>query len=198
VRHEAAIARTAILAMCLALVACASSDEPLPSFGVVPELALRDQQGRAITRATFAGKIWIADFIFTSCPDVCPLLTEQLAGLRKRLPADPRLVYVSFSVDPEHDTPEKLAAFATAHGARAEDWYFLTGGIDDVKRVVTGGFKQAMDLQPTAPDKPRNVLHGTHYVLVDGTGTIRGFHRSDKDGMAELEAAVKQLLKAKG
>ena len=180
--------------LALALVAC-SHDEPLGSFGAVPQFSLRDQSGNTITRAAFSKKISIVDFIFTSCPDVCPLLTEQLAGLRRRLPNDPRLGYVSFSVDPEHDTPQKLREFAAQHGATAPNWLFLTGGLDDVKRVVTQGFKQAMELQPSAPNQPRNVLHGTHFVLVDGTGTIRGFFRSDRDGMAELQRSASQLLR---
>ncbi len=178
----------------LAITAC-TRDEPLPSFGAVPQFSLRDQTGATVTRDSLTKKVWVVDFIFTSCPDVCPLLTEQLAGVKKRLPDDPRLVYVSFSVDPEHDTPEKLREFAAHHGATAANWRFLTGGLDDVKRVVVQGFKQAIDAQPTAPNAPANVLHGTHYVLVDGTGTIRGFFRSDSDGIRDLEHATAQLLR---
>jgi protein SCO1/2 len=191
--------RSALLvALSLALVlASCTHDEPLPKLADVPAFALRDQSGRPITRDSLRGKVWVADFIFTSCPDVCPLLTEQLAGIRKRLPDDPRLAYVSFSVDPEHDTPEKLADFAAKHGASAPNWFFVTGPLDDVKHVVTEGFKQAMDAQPAEQGKPLNVLHGTHYVLVDRQGAIRGFHRSDTDGIKELSAAALRLLAEK-
>jgi protein SCO1/2 len=136
----------------------------------------------------------VVDFIFTTCPDVCPLLTQQLASLRKQLDAGGRVNYVSFSVDPEHDTPAKLREFAKQHGADQSDWYFLTGPLDTVREVVTRGFKQAMQLEPEQPGKPRNVLHGSHFVLVDRAGTIRGFFRSDAEGMASLRAATQRLL----
>jgi protein SCO1/2 len=184
------------LALLFACASC-SHDEPLPKLGDVPAFALRDQNNRPLTRDSLRGKVWVADFMFTSCPDVCPLLTEQLAGIRKGLPDDPSLAYVSFSVDPEHDTPEKLAEFASQHGASAPNWFFVTGPLDDVKRVVTAGFKQAMDAQPAEQGKPLNILHGTHYVLVDRHGAIRGFHRSDADGIKELKAAAQRLLTEK-
>ena len=178
----------------LASLGCKSGVE-LGKFGEVPPFALTDQRGVQIRAADLRGRVLIVDFIFTSCPDICPLLTQQLVGLRKQLPQDGRLAYVSFSVDPEHDTPEKLKTFATAHGADHGDWYFLTGQLPEVRQVVTKGFKQAMELEPEKEGKPRNVLHGSHFVLVDRTGQIRGFFRSDVEGTAALRDAAEQLLK---
>lgn len=189
------LVRTACLFAAALLAAACDDPEPAGDFGSVPSFHLRDAQGREITLTTFSGKVWIADFIFTSCPDVCPLLTEQLAAVRKRLARhDARLAYASFSVDPEHDTPQKLGAFAAAHGAVAPNWYFLTGANAEVTRVVKQGFKQAMEAEPEAPGRPRNVLHGTHFVLVDAAGKIRGFYRSDEEGMDELVSATERLV----
>ncbi|HEY2733572.1 MAG TPA: SCO family protein [Polyangiales bacterium] len=181
------------LALC---VACAKS-EPLPRLGALPDFRLLDQAAQPVDSAALRGKVLIVDFIFTSCPDVCPLLTEQLSALRKRLSARSDLRFVSFSVDPAHDTPERLQQFARQHGALQPDWWFLTGPIDEVKRVVVQGFKEAMEAQPTAAGQPANVLHGTHFVLVDRRGDIRGYFRNDEDGQRALFAAASSLLAGK-
>ena len=175
--------------------ACRGGAGELPNYGPLPEFSLRDQRGQTVTQRELLGKVIVVDFIFTSCPDVCPLLTEQLSALRKQLPDGAPLQLVSFSVDPEHDTPERLQQFAIAHGADRPDWSFLTGPLDDVKRVVTSGFKQAMEVEADQPGKPRNVLHGTHFVLVDRSGQIRGFFASaDPDARTALRAGVLSLL----
>lgn len=180
--------------MCwLALATC--GDKPqLDHYGTLPQFSLQNQFGETFTQSELRGRVVVVDFIFTSCPDVCPLLTEQLSGLRKQLPAGSALSFVSFSVDPEHDTPERLKAFAQQHGANVDHWWFLTGPLQQVRAVVTTGFKQAMEAQPVKPGAPRNVLHGTHFVLVDGQGEIRGFFANDAEGQAALKAGVATLL----
>jgi protein SCO1/2 len=177
----------------LALISCDRS-ETLPSFGKVPAFSLRDQADSPATQQLFAGKVAVVDFIFTSCPDICPMLTQQMAELRRRLPQDPGLAFVSFSVDPETDTPARLREFAERHKALQPNWWFLTGDIAEVKKVVVSGFKQAMEAVPATPERPANVLHGTHFVLVDRQGEIRGYYRSEAEGVEPLTAAVKQLL----
>jgi protein SCO1 len=178
----------------LGLVACGRHAPVLGDYGELPAFALQDQRGAQVRDAELKGRVLIVDFIFTSCPDVCPLLTQQLAGIRKELKPRPELAFVSFSVDPEHDTPARLQQFAAQHRADHRDWYFLTGPLEQVRQVVTSGFKQAMQAEPLEAGKPRNVLHGTHFVLVDRAGKIRGFFRSDSEGTAELRKAAAQLL----
>jgi protein SCO1/2 len=178
----------------LALAACKGKPPQLEHYGELPEFSLQNQFGEKFSQNDLRGRVAVVDFIFTSCPDVCPLLTEQLSGLRKRLPASSKLAFVSFSVDPEHDTPERLNAFAKQHGANVDQWWFVTGPLEQVREVVTRGFKQAMEAQPTKPNAPRNVLHGTHFVLVDAQGEIRGFFANDPEGQAALREAVLALL----
>lgn len=184
----------ALAACLLALVACGDKPPQLEHYGKLPEFSLLNQFGEKFSQDDLRGRVVVIDFIFTSCPDVCPLLTEQLSGLRKRLPASSKLAFVSFSVDPEHDTPERLNAFAKQHGANVDQWWFVTGPLEQVREVVTHGFKQAMEAQPVKPGAPRNVLHGTHFVLVDGQGEIRGFFANDPAGQAALREAVLALL----
>jgi protein SCO1/2 len=184
-----------LLSLALVLIACdpRESKVSLDSYGPLPSFVLTNQFGHEFTVNELRGRVTVVDFIFTSCPDVCPLLTERLNGLRHELPQTAPVSYVSISVDPEHDTPERLRIFATQHAAVAEHVWFLTGPIDQVKDVVTRGFKQAMELQPMREGQPRNVLHGSHFVLVDKAGNIRGYFASDREGTAELKRAVLAL-----
>ena len=179
-----------------ALVALACSDQPpeLGRYGELPAFSLHNQLGNAFSDRDLRGRVLVVDFIFTSCPDVCPLLTEQLSGLRKQLPTEQALSFVSFSVDPEHDSPERLRQFAKAHGVDVPNFWLLTGPLPQVKEVVTKGFKQAMEAQPQREGVPRNVLHGTHFVLVDKQGEIRGFFPSTRESEADLKRAVLVLL----
>lgn len=179
--------------LCALLFAC-QREGKLDRYGQLPQFTLQNQRGDNFSDADLRGRVVVVDFIFTSCPDVCPLLTQQLAALRKKLPVEAPLSFVSFSVDPEHDTPEKLRVFAQQHGVDVPNFWFLTGPIAEVKRVVTLGFKQAMQAEPVQEGKPRNVLHGTHFVLVDRRGEIRGFFANDPDGHDALQKAVSVLL----
>lgn len=181
------------LALCLCLLAC-DEPEPLPSIGVVPHFELTDHRGRRFGNDQLQGKLWAANFMFTSCPDVCPRLTQQMAGLRKRLdPHADEIHFVSFSVDPDTDTPEVLAKYAKQRGADFDNWFFLTGDLTAVKRVVVDGFKQSME--PVREEgKPFNVLHGSHFVLIDDKGVIRGFYGSDNRGTATLAKTAEGLL----
>lgn len=170
----------------------------LPEIAIVPPFRITDQRGKPFALPDLAGRVWIANFMFTSCPDVCPLLTERMAGLRRRLaPYGDAVHFVSFSVDPETDTPPVLARYARKHGADAPNWSFLTGPIDDLRRVVVEGFKESMQAVHD-PGKPANVLHGSHFVLVDGRATIRGYYPSDEPGLETLSRHVAYLVSRGG
>ena len=167
------------------LLACRRPE--LPDYGKVPEFALRDQHELPVSPADLRGKIWIANFMFASCPDICPILTSKLAGVRLHLHADRVMAqYVSFSVDPEHDTPAVLAKYVSEHAVDFSDWRFVTGPLAKVEQVIIGGFKQALQREPPEPGKPQNIMHGSHFVLVDPALTIRGFYPSDEEGLLRL------------
>jgi protein SCO1/2 len=154
---------------------------PLPVLGTVPTFTLTDRSGTEVGSAQLAGEVWVADFIFTRCPDVCPALTARMAKLQTALPADVRLV--SFSVDPTHDTPEVLRAYATRAGAR-DGWLFLTGPRDAVATLLREGFRVAYadDGPPTAP-----ITHSDRFVLVDRELRIRGYyHGGEAEDLARL------------
>ena len=99
----------------------------LPILGEMPAFSLVDQTGRTVTQNDLKGKTWIADFIYTSCPDQCPMISRHMEVLQGLLPKESRIQLVSISVDPKHDTPAVLARYAKRYHADPAHWRFLTG-----------------------------------------------------------------------
>lgn len=171
----------------------------LPELGRVPAFTLVNRDGRTVRREDLAGAPWIADFVFTTCDSSCPLLTARLARLDRELPAGLGLRLVSFSVDPDHDTPPVLERYARSFGA-SRRWLFLTGDAAQIRDLSRHGFKLA--LEPGGGDMGNSsagggaasaggasagsmgsmgseaILHSTRFVLVDGEGVIRGTYQA--------------------
>lgn len=164
---------------------------PLPVYGVVPAFTLTDQRGQMFTREEMTGRVWIADFIFTSCAGQCLLMSDQIAGLQRTFRREDGIRWVSFSVDPERDTPEALAAYARRHGADAR-WRFVTGDRAAITAVCREGFHLAF----AAADSPREpITHSVRLVLVDRAGQIRGYYDATEAGaMAHLREDARRLL----
>ena len=164
----------------VALVSLLSREAPPvpPVLLELPEFSLVDQAGEAFTKERMAGRVWIADFIFTHCPTACVTLTERMSKLQVRLSNTSREIQlVSFSVDPDNDTPEVLEAYAKAHEAQPGTWTFVTGPLLAMEQVVVDGFKMAMDKNQEAPaDDIMAITHGTKLVLIDRLGRIRGYY----------------------
>ena len=153
-----------------------------PELGEVGAFALLDQDGKPDTAQTLRGKIWAAAFMFTRCPTVCPRITRRMRDLQQAAAREELgLELVSFSVDPEHDTPAVLSAYAKQHGADLKSWRFLTGDLEVVRRTSEQGFKLALDGKATEGAEHFGLFHGSHLVLVDGAGKIRGYYRTSED-----------------
>jgi cytochrome oxidase Cu insertion factor (SCO1/SenC/PrrC family) len=157
--------------------------EGLPDRGEVADFALQSQTGREVTRADLLGKVWIADFIFTHCAGPCPRMTADLARISGDLTSFPDLRLVSFSVDPERDTPAVLADYARGYSADAERWYFLTGDKAAIFKLARESFHVGAADGDTTDDP---VLHSTRFVLVDRAGKVRGHY--DSTDPAQLAA----------
>jgi protein SCO1 len=179
------------LAFSVSLFALVSCAKPLPFFGDVPEFRLTDQAGKTVTKADLKGSLWIADFIYTGCSAACPMMTQHLSELGRDLGPEVRLV--SFTVDPETDTPERLKEYSEGFGARPEVWSFLTGPVGDIRRTVSEGFK--LSLQKTSET---DIFHSEKFVLVDRSGHIRGYFDSNPEGIKSLVHAVESLRKERG
>lgn len=159
-------------------------------LGSVPEFSLRNQAGQRFESSQLADRIWVANFVFTRCPTICPMLTKQMARLQERTRHLPGIHLVSFTMDPEHDTPAVLASYGRKHGADFARWSFLTGSFDDLQHAVVRGFRVSMgDKESGTP--AHAILHGTRFVLVDGAAKIRGYY--DVSEQQGFEALIKDL-----
>ena len=114
------------------------SDSRLPVIGPAPNFTLTSQDINPVALADLRGKVVAVTFIYTECPDICPMLTQKMVEVQDELGADfgKKIVFVSISLDPEHDTPEVLKDYAEFWGAKPEGWSFLTGSLDAVRDVT--------------------------------------------------------------
>lgn len=162
---------------------------PLPVLGQLPTYQLTSQEGRPFGSAALQGRVYIADFVFTRCPTLCPRMTERLSTVEGRLrQLGDRLHIVSISVDPDYDSPAHLDAYARAHHADPRRWTFLTGPATTLQDTVVRAFHVAFTHEG-APDDFLSIVHGGQFVLVDGKGRIRGYYDS-ADAQA-LDALVR-------
>ena len=170
----------------------ALSNRPLSSYGTVPQFQLTNQDGQPFGSDKLAGKIWIADFIFTTCPGPCPIISTRMSELQKPL-AESDVRLVSISVDPEKDTPEVLRAYADKLRKEPFRWDFLTGPLETITSLSRDGFKLAI----AAGEEPGSgPVHSTRFVLVDRRGTIRGYYDAlAVDGVTKLLADANHLLR---
>lgn len=159
-------------------------------FGRVPAFSLIDQDGRTVTDKDLRGTPWIANFIFTRCPSACPMLTAKFKALQERIGTSKQVRFVSITVDPDHDTPEVLSAYARKYDADTQRWSFLTGPLAQIEETVVAGFKIHIgEPKPNASDPTLiDIMHGEHFVLVDAEGTIRGYYRAEAAELDELAA----------
>jgi protein SCO1 len=148
------------------------------TFGSVPELTFIERSGRKMNLALLRGKVWVADLIYTTCPDTCPTQTADMAKLQEQWIKYRELELVSISVDPEHDTPRVLSRYADQFRADAKRWLFLTGGKQEIARLVHDGFHLAATPATNGDKDSAIIVHSPSLVLVDRQMQIRGYYDS--------------------
>jgi cytochrome oxidase Cu insertion factor (SCO1/SenC/PrrC family) len=168
------------------------ANRPIPGYGQVPKFQLTNQQDQTFGSAELANKIWIADFIFTTCPGPCPMISSRMSELQKPLEkTDVHLV--SFSVDPEKDTPEVLRGYAEKLHARPNRWDFLTGSRASIYDLSKNGFKLGVS---DGSDESGTPVHSTRLILVDRHGQIRGYYDgTEPDAVTKVLADTSHLLR---
>jgi cytochrome oxidase Cu insertion factor (SCO1/SenC/PrrC family) len=168
------------------------ANRPIRSYGTVPNFQLTNQNNQPFCSTQLAGKIWIADFIFTSCPGPCPMVSSRMGELQRPLEkTDVHLV--SFSVDPEKDTPNVLRGYAEKLKAQPARWDFLTGSKSMIYDLSKNGFKLAVS---DGSDEAGVPVHSTRIVLVDRHGAIRGYYDAlAPDAVTKLLADTSHLLR---
>jgi protein SCO1 len=153
--------------------------KPLEDFGQLPNFSLTDQNGSLVTLDKFRGHVWVADLIFTHCSSICPRLTEKMFALQTALAGEPDVFLASISVDPEHDTPDTLRAYAAAHNADTKRWTFLTGQKSAIFTLAKDGFHLPLDSVGGEQQIP--IVHSPRFAIVDTRGHVRAYYDGSKD-----------------
>jgi protein SCO1/2 len=165
---------------------CAKAPPPLRALPDFSLTAVTVDGTSPLDLRALRGRVWIADFVYTRCAGPCPLLTANMAGLQKRLPKSIGLL--SFTVDPDHDSPEVLTVYARKFGADAQRWFFVTGDKPGLIKLFRDGFQIAAVESADAPEG-QNVAHTTKFVLIDGAGRLRGYYDGDDPASLDKLAA---------
>jgi cytochrome oxidase Cu insertion factor (SCO1/SenC/PrrC family) len=158
------------------------------AFTRVQPFELTERSGARVTLDTLKGRVWVAAFVFTRCTGPCPRISANMRKLQDRLQGtDVRLV--SFSVDPTYDTPEVLARYAQDLGADPQRWLFLTGPLEEMRKVSFQSFLLPFERDAAQP-VGQMVTHRTVLTVVDKDGVIRGYY--DGEGDAGVEQAFQR------
>jgi protein SCO1/2 len=161
----------------------------LPKLWRAPSFSFVDQHNQVVTLDAMRGEPFVADFVYTQCTSACPMLTSKMVLLQRSL-GGVGVRFVSFSVDPAHDTPDALAAYARRWNEHEARWTLLSTG-DKTLAAVTDGFRV---VAKKTDDDTNPILHSSLFFLVDGEGFVRGVYPSDPtDAMTRIAADVRRL-----
>jgi len=181
----------------------------LGDFGAAPAWTLTDQQERNVDSTSLAGKVVIADFIYTNCTDICPTLSVEMQQLQERLRAEGLLgnavQLLSFTTDPARDTPAVPARYAAGFKADPDAWRFLTGPEDVIVPLIVDDFHLGVEALPpkedaatqsdhdhaAAPQEDYEVMHSGRFVLIDSQGKIRAYYDGSHLDLDQVLADVR-------
>lgn len=155
----------------------------------VPDFSFTDQYGKRVTQQTTEGKTYVADFFFTTCQSICPVMSKSIMKLSRQFEQDPDILFLSHTVDPETDSVPQLRAYATAHQAKEGRWFFLTGAKKDLYDIARNGYFSTATKGSGGPD---DFIHTQNFVLVDKYRQIRGFY--DGTDSTEMDKLYKDIV----
>jgi protein SCO1 len=160
-------------------------------FNQVPEFQLTSQLNQPISQKDLDGTIYVADFFFATCPDICKQMSSQLVRVQEAFRDEPQVKLVSFTVNPEYDTPEVLKEYGERYGAMSDKWYFLTGDRDAIYTLAKRGFY----LPVMQVEGQQDFIHSEKFMLVDKDRYVRGIYDgTDRDDVDRLILEIKVLL----
>lgn len=162
-------------------------------FPKIPAFAYLNQDSVMISSKSMKGKVWIANFFFTSCPSICPPMISQMKRLNL-LTQDlaPEVQFMSFSIDPKTDQPHVLRTYIKNNGIRTKNWYFFTGDEAKTHRLGVKHFMVHADKDPMASG---GFAHSDGMVLVDREGYVRGVYRGTQtEDVNRLNSDLRKLL----
>ncbi len=161
-----------------------------PVISQAQDFELIDSTNHPFGSAQLKGKIWIAQFFFTTCSGICPITTGKMAMIYRSYNLNKKVAFVSITVNPDNDTPEVLTKYSQKYHADTKQWHFLTGPIQKIEEISVKNFKIGNVEEP--------VFHSGYFVLVDALGRIRGYYNgTDMEGTKNLFRDISVLLKEK-
>lgn len=168
--------------------------DQLANFHKVPDFSLTNQEGESFSEKNLEGKIYIADFFFTTCPGICPKMTTNMSLLQEAYLDDDEVYLISHSVMPELDTVEVLKRYAEEKGINSRTWHLLTG--DRAQIYDLGRYQYFVEEDLGLEKDPDDFLHTENFVLVDKNKHIRGIYNGlNKTALKQLIADVETLKK---
>ncbi|SIT92814.1 SCO family protein [Pontibacter indicus] len=160
-------------------------------FNQVPAFELISQQGQKVSQNELDGNIYVADFFFATCPDICKQMSSQMVRVQEAFLDEEQVKIVSFTVNPEHDTPEVLREYGERYNADPTKWYFLTGDRDKIYDLAQKGFY----LPVMKVEGQQDFIHSEKFMLVDKNRYVRGIYDgTDKEDVDRLILEIKVLL----
>lgn len=187
------------------LVSCKSPVKPLPILGnptivgedtiypTIKNFSLINQEGQVVSNASLKDKIYVADFVFLSCPTICPKMAKQMRDAYIAFTTDNRVAFMSHTIDPENDSVPRLKAYANNFGVSAPKWQFLTGNQDSIMDLATSSYFATAYPDSTSPG---GFTHSGGLLLVDKNKHIRGVYNGTKpEETVRLITDIKKLLK---
>lgn len=162
-------------------------------YHTIADFSFVDQDSNKVTQEIFDDKIYVADFFFTSCPTICPVMKTQMLRVYNTFKDNDEVALLSHSIDPEHDSVAVLKDFAGRLGVDAKKWHFVTGEKEDIFKIGQGSYMvTAMDDQ----SQPGGFLHSGAFILVDKDKRVRGIYDGTKeDQVDKLIEDISSLLK---
>lgn len=196
----------ALIAVVLLVTACTPKEKPLPIFGErevvngdtlyhkIGNFAFVDQDSQVVNNDTFKGKIYVADFFFTSCRTICPIMKTQMHRVYDVVENDPEVLILSHTIDPEYDTVGLLHDFADRLGVKSSKWHFVTGEKDSIYEIAQKGYFATALEDKSEPD---GFIHSGAFLLIDKQQRIRGKYDGTKEEevnrlMADIEKLKKE------
>jgi len=172
--------------------------EGMGEYGTVPDFSLVERSGHRVNLKDLQGKVWIADFIYTTCKDTCPLQSAEMSKLQDQWRDQPELRFVSFTVDPDHDTPQVLRSYAQTFRADPNRWLFLTGNKEQISHLIQDGFRLSVAPVTESTSEEQVFLHSSRFVLIDKAARIRGYYDSrENDALTRLKNDVQSLTSSR-
>jgi len=158
----------------------------------IADFSFTNQNGKTITQNDYKGKIYVADFFFTTCPSICPIMATNMEWLQKQIKNDPKVMLLSHSVTPDTDTPAVLKEYAKKKGVIDSKWNLVTGKKEDIYYIAR---KSYLAVKTSSSKELYDMVHTENFILVDTKGRIRGFYNgTNLDKEVKGEKNVKQLL----